>query len=635
MNSPPELGGMAATGAASVIASLARYVLAFGVACLVSWMLTPLVRSLARRIGMVDLPDERRIHTIPTPRGGGLAVFAAFHLTTGFMIWSGWGGFGPLFPSDWWFFFLGASSLLAAVGIIDDMFGLKPWFKLLGQVIVAAMLYAHGLSFGSFFVFHFSPWVNCLLTIFWIVGAINAFNLIDGLDGLAAGLAFIASLGLAGTMFFRDISGAAIPFLALAGACLGFLRYNFHPASVFLGDTGSMFLGLTLAVLPLMTASKQELVASLGVPLMVMGIPIFDTVVAIWRRSVRAALPGTTAIGARKIRLMQADREHLHHRVLAKTMSQRRAALLLYIANILLVLVGVAAMLVGNRAPGIYLLAFVVAVFVIVRHLTRAELWDTGRMFLSRSRQTLSQRLVVPVYMILDLLLLSLAWCASRLLFDLPLTTQEMKLYLPVIVAPVFILMALARVYTRVWSRALLREYGLLAVIIVAGVLLASGIFILAGNQERGWGRAALLYMILAQILVIGLRLLGETVRESMALLERLVLLERADATRMLVCGGGERFRLFLREKRTRTGRNTRVVVGVLDDDVNLRGRLVQGHPVLGTFEELPAVAAKHRINLVVLTAGLTPQRRELLIALAKEAGLPLTEWSHVENRLA
>lgn len=634
MNCPPEFGGVASAGPLSVAASLTRYGLAFGVAFLVALALTPVLRLLARRIGMVDQPDARRIHAVPTPRGGGLAVYVAFHLALGCVVWLGGSDFSALFPSSWRYLFLGVSSLLVAVGILDDAFGLKPWFKLAGQIAVAAILFANGLSFSGFFSVHFPVWVNCAVTIFWIVGMINAFNLIDGLDGLATGLALIASLGLAFTMFFRGMSGAAIPFLALAGACLGFLRYNFHPASVFLGDTGSMFLGLTLAVLPLVTASKQELVASLGVPLLVMGIPIFDTTVAIWRRSVRAALPGAATLGAQRIRIMQGDKEHLHHRVLAKTMNQRRAAMLLYGANIVLVAIGVSAMLFGKRAPGVYLLAFVVAAFVIVRHLTQTELWDTGRIFLSHPRQTISRRLVVPIYMCLDIALLTLAWCVSRLLVDLPITTHEIKFHLPLYLAPVFVMLAVTRVYTRVWARALLREYVLIGVAVLAGALLASAFVILTDTVEDGWVRSVFLYMILAQLLTVSVRLTGETLRESIAALERLRLLEHTDAMRVLVCGGGERFRMFLRERRTQTGRNTRAVVGVLDDNINLRGRLVLGHPVLGTFDDLPDMVVRHRIGAVIITSQLSDERREDLMSLARQAGVSLLEWSHVERKL-
>ena len=146
--------------------------------------------------------------------------------------------------------------------------------------------------------------------------------------------------------------------------------------------------------------------------------------------------------------------------------------------------------------------------------------------------------------------------------------------------------------------------------------------------------RAAFLYLMLAQILVVGLRLIGEGLRASIAVVERLTLLERPDATRVLVCGGGDRFRLFWRERRSQTGTNTRVVVGVLDDDINLRGRLVMGHPVLGTFDELPALVVRHQVGLVVLTANLPSARREFLVALARQAGVLLVEWTHVESRL-
>ncbi|MFZ4395419.1 MAG: hypothetical protein ACOYOU_07315 [Kiritimatiellia bacterium] len=634
MNYPLELDGMAGTDALAVTFHLTRYVLAFGLAALLALTLTPAMRWLARRIGMVDHPDQRRIHTKPTPRGGGLAVFAAFNLTLGCLVWLGWGDFSPMFSPSWMLLFLSVSSLLAAIGLLDDMFSLKPWFKLAGQVAVAAILYANGLSFSSFFSTTYPAWINCAVTIIWIVGVINAFNLIDGLDGLATGLALIASLGLAITMVFRGMSGAAIPYLVLAGACLGFLRYNFSPASVFLGDTGSMFLGLTLAVLPLMTASKQELLASLGVPLLMLGIPIFDTMIAIWRRSIRAALPGPVSMGAHRIRLMQGDTEHLHHR-LAKTMSQRRVAMLLYIANVILVVVGLLAMLLGNRAPGVYLLGFVVATFVIVRHLTRVELWDTGRVLLSRPRYMQSQRLVVPAYICLDLLLLSLAWGLSRILADLPCAIEDVKSLLPLAVAPVFIMLASVRVYTRVWSRALLREYVLIAVAVAAGVLLGSAIVVLTGAPETGGARAAFLYLLLATLVTVGVRLIGETIRESMAAVERLTLLDRADAVRVLVCGGGERFRLFLRERRTQVGNNTRVVVGVLDDDINLRGRLVMGHPVLGTPDELPRLVAQHRIHEVILCSKQSDERQKALIAMARQAGVPLLEWTHVERKLA
>lgn len=633
MNWPTEYGGFSGRSGVLQVAGLVNYIIAFMAALLIALTLTPAVRRLAHRLGMIDRPDARRIHARPTPRGGGLAVFIAFHLTLLLVVWSGGGEFSPLFSASWRFCFFYTSGLLVLIGLLDDAFGLKPWLKLTGQIVVALLLYTHGLSFSAFFATHFPAWVNCLATVFWIVGAINAFNLIDGMDGLAAGLAFIAATGMACGLFFRGMSAAAIPFLALAGASLGFLRYNFHPASVFLGDTGSMFLGLALATLPLMTASKQELMASLGIPLVAMGIPIFDTAIAIWRRSVRTVLPGVAQAGSHHLRIMQADRDHLHHRVLAKTMNQRRAAMLLYGISVLLVGAGLTAMLLRQRASGIFLVAFVVATFIVVRHLSRVELWDTGRMLLSHTRRRVSRQLVVPLYVILDLALISLAWLVSRWLLDRPLTKEALRTELPVCVASVFVMLALARTYARVWARAQLREYALVSAAICGGILLACGFIILSGMDPDGRLLSfGCLEMVLTIGFLLGLRLSFEVMRESLAAIERLTLLDQANTVHIVACGGGERLHLFLRESRTHVGQNSRVVIGILDDDINLRGRLIFGYPVLGSFDELPAIAAKRRIDLVLLTAELSAVRRQRLIALARQAGLPLREWAFTEQ---
>ncbi len=611
-----------------------RYAIAFGVAFLLALALTPLARAWARRAGIVDAPDARRIHLKPTPRGGGLAVFAAFHLALAAVVWRGGVEFSSVFSLSWRLTYLGASAMLVAIGVLDDAFSLKPWLKLAGQIAVATILYENGVRFSAFFTAAFPPWANYAMTLFWFVGAINAFNLIDGMDGLAAGLACIASVGLASALFFRGLSLATIPFLALAGACLGFLRYNFHPASVFLGDAGSMFIGLTLATLTLMTATKNELVASLGVPLMAMGIPIFDTGIAIWRRSMRAALPRATEAGSKRVHVMQADKDHVHHRILARTLNQRRAATWLYAINAVLVAIGLSALFARTRALGVFLLAFIVGAFVIVRHLTRVELWDTGRVLMPTAKATISRRLGVPLLVLADLVGLSAAWMGARLLTGMPLTIHVAKAGLLLFVAPAFAMLAATRSYARAWSRAPLREYAFVGVALIAGVLISAGLVILAGLTEPCWPTGLIVYALLAQVPVMGVRLVGPLARELLALIERKVLLERGDAQRLLACGGGERFGLFIRDRRTQTGRNDRVIVGVLDDDMNLRGMFVHGYPVRGMLDDLPRVAAEQRATAVVITALLPAARRGQVVALARQAGIPVTEWVIEERQM-
>lgn len=397
----------------------AKYVFAFLGAFVVSLLLTPLCREGARRMGMIDRPDARRINKIPIPRGGGLAVFVAFHAVLWGLVLILGGPLSARFSLEWQVRFLTASSLLVAIGLADDKTSLRPGVKLFGQAAVATILFLSGVHVGGIVV-AFPPWLDYLVTVFWIVGAINAFNLIDGMDGLATGLAFIAAVGLSGGLLFMGQSADTLPYLIFAGACLGFLRYNFHPASVFLGDTGSMFLGLCIATFPLMTGTRKELVASLGVPLLAMGVPIFDTMLAIWRRTVRALLPAEFGAAQHRVHVMQPDKEHLHHRILRKTLNQRTAAVILYSISVLLVALGVGGSLLHNRAPGLFLIAFIIAIVVVVRHLARVELWDTGRLL---SQETVARRhgVFVPIYIGVDVCALCAAWLASRWLLEMPL----------------------------------------------------------------------------------------------------------------------------------------------------------------------------------------------------------------------
>ncbi len=214
---------------------------------LVVYLLVPAIMAFANKIGMVDKPDERRIHKGIIPRGGGLAVFIGFHLACAAIYFLPWYSFDITLSRHWWFKFLPASIFLVLVGVADDRWGLQPRIKLGCQVVAALAVYAWGIHIGSLLYFPL-PWpVDCFLTILWCVGFMNAFNLIDGLDGLATGLGIIAAAGVAGSMVIQHMPGNTLVLLGLVGSCLGFLRFNFNPARVFLGDTGSMFIGFTLA----------------------------------------------------------------------------------------------------------------------------------------------------------------------------------------------------------------------------------------------------------------------------------------------------------------------------------------------------------------------------------------------------
>ncbi|MFO7936014.1 MAG: hypothetical protein R6V06_00155 [Kiritimatiellia bacterium] len=609
-----------------------RYVSAFASAFLLSFFLTPLMRAFARKTGMVDQPDARRINKVAIPRGGGIAVFLAFHLSLLIFVLLGNGRISNHFTLHWHLNFFLASLLLLIIGFIDDKWGMKAFYKLIGQIVVAAWLFLVGVRIGGIVV-AFPDWLDFLVTMLWIVGAINALNLIDGMDGLSAGLSFIACLGLAGALLFTGHTADTLPYLVLAGACLGFLRYNFHPASVFLGDSGSMFLGLCLATMPLVTGSQKELVASLGVPLLAMGVPIFDTILAIWRRTARALLPKELVDITGQTRIMQPDKEHLHHRILQKTSNQRTAAVVLYAVSMFLVLAGLVGMLLHNHAPAFFMIVFMVAVVVAVRHMMSVELWDTGRLF-SRKRATLRQAIILPLYIGADIFVLLIAWITARFFSGLPLDRDVFLHHMPVIIGVMFVSLVLSKTYRRVWSRAQIRDFVVLASALAGSSLLASALMMFVEKPGYGTLKFALLLYMCAFFPVVGLRVLRECFYGVMHSLERMAIADEKDTRKILVFGGGTEFRLYLKKLISNAGNNKTLIVGLLDDDINLRNRIISGYKVMGGLEDLPECVKKTGADCLLITCDLDSDRKDAIKEMLNDIPVEIMLWKCSEEKL-
>lgn len=293
-------------------------------------VLTPVAIRLAERIGAVDIPTERKVHGRPIPRLGGAAVVlsVAIALTVGALVNP---YLGRILASRLTGLMLG-SLVIIGIGLYDDTRNAKPLIKLFFQIIAASI----AVSMGAQFELASNPFVEQMrdffdlgrlafpLSLFWIVGLTNAMNLIDGLDGLATGIALFTST----TLFLISINlGTGIEtyfYIALAGATLGFLRYNRFPARVFLGDTGSMFLGFVLACLSITGYQKSFTLSSIIIPTLIFGVPIFDSTLALARRYLNQTGVAT------------ADRGHLHHRLLDVGLTQRQTVYLLYFVTVLL-----------------------------------------------------------------------------------------------------------------------------------------------------------------------------------------------------------------------------------------------------------------------------------------------------------
>ena len=287
----------------------------FVVAGLVTAFFTPLSIVIAPKIGAMDVPkDKRRVHNKPMPRFGGIALYAG--LMVGLAIFV----HGRIHVDE----IMVGCTLIYILGAIDDIKGMKPIIKFAGQVVAATIVFAMGLRI-EFVTNWFSEGhlnlglaVCYIVTVIWLVGITNAVNLVDGLDGLAAGISAISALSIAYVSYIHGWYFPTTCMMILAGSCLGFLPFNFHPAKTFMGDGGSQLLDFALAALSIIGTVKSATLMVVVIPALVLGLPIFDTLMAIIRRTLRHQSIGT------------ADKEHLHHRILRAGFGQRRAVFLMY-----------------------------------------------------------------------------------------------------------------------------------------------------------------------------------------------------------------------------------------------------------------------------------------------------------------
>ncbi len=352
----------------------------------VTWATTPLVVRMAPLLGAVDQPGARSAHITPTPRIGGLAVFLGFVAGMTFGAWATGNLTHIPQPGVYWRGLAIAATAMLIVGLIDDLRGLSFSWKFLAQILAA--IYVWRCGFGIDVVTH--PLGGALelgvlslpITVLWIVGITNAVNLIDGLDGLASGIALITTLAMAVIAFAGGQLGMTAASVALAGALIGFLRYNFNPAQIFLGDSGSMFLGFVLAVTSVRGSQKGPTVVAIVVPLLVLGLPLLDTSFAVARRIYRLGNRSRHAehgvmryVLSNFHEVFLPDRGHIHHRLLDLGLSHRGAVVSLYAvgglfatAAFALVLwknVWIASLLVG--VLGALLATFIILLYLRIR----------------------------------------------------------------------------------------------------------------------------------------------------------------------------------------------------------------------------------------------------------------------------
>ena len=319
---------------------IVKVLLSLIVAAALAFAVTPLVKRLAQRVGAMDVPkDERRMHKIPIPRMGGLAIFFAFLIAV--LCFAG-------IDRELRGILLGAT-IIVVLGILDDILTLKALPKFAVQIVAAVIAVLHGCRIEHFMGFRLATWLSYPVSVIWIVAITNAVNFIDGLDGLAVGVSAISTASLIVVALMVKEVNIAVILCALFGACLGFIPYNMNPAKIFMGDTGSTFLGYILATLSITGLFKMYAIISFAVPFLILGIPIFDISFAFLRRIAHGQNP------------MKADRGHFHHRLIDMGFSQKQAVAIAYMLTGIL---GLAAVLLTSSGE-LKALILIAAIFIV------------------------------------------------------------------------------------------------------------------------------------------------------------------------------------------------------------------------------------------------------------------------------
>jgi UDP-GlcNAc:undecaprenyl-phosphate GlcNAc-1-phosphate transferase len=561
------------------------------------------VRALARKFGLVAKPRADRWHRKPTALFGGLAIFAAFLLS--------FFGFRPA-DSEGDALLITCASAMFVLGLADDIFGLKPYAKLIGQIIISAAL----TTFGMRLHWLPSPVMDQVLTIFWLVGITNAINLLDNLDGLAGG---VVTIGAAYLVYFCHAAGqpsAAAMMAAVCGAVLGFLIFNFNPASIFMGDCGSLFLGFFLGGVTMVNNQggiRRNIVAVLAVPVLLLLIPIIDTTMVTLTRK----------FNGRPI--SQGGRDHTSHRLVALGLSDRGAALVLWMLSA--VSGGIAALVRVLALPLAVLLvpSFVLIVVFLLIFLGRVKVYEPvateteggGRALLPTLADFAYKRRIFEV--LNDLVVVVLAYYAAFLLrFDGKLVEpfyHQLLQSMPVVIGVQVVSFLALGLYRGLWRYTSMSDVSTL-IKAVAGGWLATIIALVLLTRLEGFSRGVLVMDgVLLAAGIAGTRIAFRLLRTQVARYQM-----PPGARRVLIYGAGDAGELLAREMQN--NHELRLVpVGFLDDDPNKRGRMIHGLPVLGPLERLEDLAREEGVDqLVVSTNKIHPERVAILDAVAQLA---------------
>lgn len=584
------------------------YITAFLLPFLVALLITPWVIRFAHKIGAVDIPEERKVHTSIKPRLGGLAIFASILISCLALFF--------IFPDqfDGILNFRKEISIVTIclvsiflLGVWDDIQSLKPGIKFLIQFMIAAFIYLAGFKISNIT----NPvdvgmlnveMVDFPLTLLWIVGITNAYNLIDGLDGLASGVALIACLSIFTVSVLAGYIWIAILALILAGALAGFLRYNFNPASIFLGDSGSLLIGFSLSILSIQSAAKITTGFSLLFPMLVLILPITDTIISMSRRFIANYLPGQYGVEKKSFihkifKMFIPDRAHIHHQLLSLGLTHRATVLLLYFVSAFFAVSAISFSQIANVEKSVLTALFIgFVLYICIKKLKYHEIaiLNNGLMMPLYERWILNRTIFLSL---IDTAFIGLSCVLSYKLVQSinPVYTETIGLQgMMIVLLPV----QLAVFWITGIYRENIRQLGIgnaLGVTASVGYAVLASLFALSLIKPH--------LLLLSQILIVDFYfLLTFTLGIRIAYQVLRYLFERYKRTgeNVLIYGANDDGTMILHKINNSPGSKIKIV-GFLDDERELEGQFVYGYPILGGHWKLNKILIKYRVDSIFI----------------------------------
>lgn len=572
------------------------------------WVGTPWLRRLALWLQAVDAPEARRVNQTPMPRLGGLGICLATlvgpvvaalidPVAAGLLV-RAWPG---------WIALVAAALLVTAIGAVDDVRPVPAVVKLAFQFVVAVIVVLAGYTVREVTVPFFGTvalgYLAVPFTLAWVIGVTNAINLVDGLDGLATGVALIASATLFAATAFMDRPDVALVCAALVGATAAFLRYNFHPASIFLGDSGSLFLGFTLSVLAIAGGMKGTTTVALMVPFLALGLPLMDTILTVVRRMLRSLHVGRRSqaedryefFWTGRMALFTADREHIHHKMLERGMSHRAAVMVLYSVCVALGGLGFMSLLLSGTPLVLIVGSVALATFIALRRLGYQETRVLSRGLLLPLLERSGNRFLLPV--LGDLAFVGLAYYGAHWITASAQDWQAQRA-LVIRTAPVALIVTLAVFSLGGTYRGDYRHPGLADILRLVRTVAVATMALWAGRWAFGLATRQDLSTAVLNFYFLGTLAIGA--RIAFRVLEDLYLAEPDGRAPALIYGAGRAGTVAVKEFLSNALLDLHPI-GFVDDDPRLAGAYLDGLPVYGGLADLPRLIGDLRIGAIVI----------------------------------